>query len=656
MGSNMAEGMDWLVDGGEFEVERAPAPELTVERAAYAAVGLLAAALRLFQLGLRPLDAAEAEQALAALRFAGGEIQAAPVGTLPAQFTGNVTAFTLLGASDWTVRLVPALVGLLLALLPYGLRHRLGRGGALAASLLLAISPSAIYAARRVDSAALVAACGLALVVGLVHYMDFGHRRALYLAAGALGLGLAAGPGFYSLLLILILFGLGLYVGERWLGWDTGWASLVAAYQSARSAEPAAPRESEELETAPAGDEQTPAGEEQTPAGTNLLLRAGAVLAATFALSATTFALHPGGIGLSADLLAAWARGFAPGPGGQPAIYPLLLLLLYEPLILGLGLLEAGRWLAGRRRLSGEEYGLAPGISHTALFLFWAAAATLLVVVAGQRPATNLLIAVVPLALLGGQGLEATWRWIARQSRWRDAALAALVAGGLAIFLYLQLAAFARSNSAETVSVAGMTLYTTSTYLLLALVALLLILGLSVAAWIWRGPRLVASAAWLVALVFLTLFTVKALWGANFDPDPRELMIGQSTAPGVRLLVGELEELSLDRAGDASTLEVTVDAATGPVVAWYLREFENLSVVEGLSRPPDTLAALTLAAADLPIGETFRGQGQPLRWHWLPWGLGGQDLVRWLLFGEGSLPIVDQEVVLWVSGTGASSE
>jgi hypothetical protein len=59
---------------------------------------------------------------------------------------------------------------------------------------------------------------------------------------------------------------------------------------------------------------------------------------------------------------------------------------------------------------------------------------------------------------------------------------------------------------------------------------------------------------------------------------------------------------------------------------------------------------VTLAAADLPIGETFRGQGHPLRWHWTPWGLWGQDLGRWLLFGEGSLPIVDQEVVLWVSG------
>ena len=60
-------------------------------------------------------------------------------------------------------------------------------------------------------------------------------------------------------------------------------------------------------------------------------------------------------------------------------------------------------------------------------------------------------------------------------------------------------------------------------------------------------------------------------------------------------------------------------------------------------------AAVTLAAQDLPIGETFRGQGFPLRAHWLPWGLSGQKLVRWLLFTEGSEPAIDQEVVLWVT-------
>ena len=106
---------------------------LTVERMRYIVVGLLAAALRLAELGLRPLNEAEAMQALAALRFTDCALQTAPPGTIPGLFTGNVVAFTLMGGGDAIARWLPALAGVILVLLPYGLRHRLGRGGALAA-------------------------------------------------------------------------------------------------------------------------------------------------------------------------------------------------------------------------------------------------------------------------------------------------------------------------------------------------------------------------------------------------------------------------------------------------------------------------------------------------------------------------------------------
>jgi hypothetical protein len=149
------------------------------------------------------------------------------------------------------------------------------------------------------------------------------------------------------------------------------------------------------------------------------------------------------------------------------------------------------------------------------------------------------------------------------------------------------------------------------------------------------------------------LFGLKATWSLNHTHggDPRELMILTATAHDVRTLVAELEAVSLARAGDAHTLEITVDAATGPVVAWYLRNFERQIATEGISSLPATSAVVTPAMQDPPIGETFRGQSFPLRARWLPWGLGGQDLVRWLLFGVPSdrPPTVDQEVVLWVS-------
>lgn len=642
--------MDWLLDEGEYEVppERHEEPgqagphalpsvhagvdatAVILERIGWVLVGLVAAVLRLGALGLRPLGVGEAEQALAAYRFAGGSIQAAPAGTLPALLGGNVAVFALFGANDWTARLWPALAGLALALLPYLLRHRLGRGGALAASLLLAISPTAVWSARGLDGATLAAACGLALVVGLILVLDGQRRRGLTLAAVGLGLGLASGPGFYSVLLALLLFGLVLALARRSPGRDWGWEALAGAYDALR-------------------------------ADPGRLRQTAVVAGGTLLLSATAFALHPAGIGHTADLLGAWVRGFLPEAGEQSALYLLLVLAGYELLILlpaaGLGLAAVARRHPPAAPPSGEPAGL----SHTALLGFWAVAA-LVLALAGHRTAGDLLLALVPLALLAGQGMERAWHWIPARVYWSEAWLVAGVGLALAVFLYLQLAFAARSSSGATASVAGVTLYATTTYLILAAVAVVLMVALAAVAYFWRGSELLAAGGSLAAVTILGLITVKAMWGPNFArvSDPRELLVvpERATSPQVRLLVSELEELSLELRGDAHTLPVTVDAGTGPVVAWYLRHWPVTSV-EALSSPPETLAAVTLARAcagpgecDPAIGETFAGQGFPLRSHWLPWGLWGQDLLRWLMFGEGTEPVVDREVVLWVADPG----
>ena len=559
---------------------------LTVERMGYIVVGLLAAALRFAQLGLRPLNAAEAVQALAALRFTDGALQAAPPGTIPGLFTGNVVAFTLMGSSDAIARWLPALAGVILVLLPYGLRHRLGRGGALVASFLLAVSPSAVYFSRNVDSAIVVAACGLATVVGLINFVDTRRPGTLYLAAVGLGLGLSIGSGIYTILVILIAFALLLYLQDRLRKHSPGWSSLLAAWAALR-------------------------GEK------GLLAKTGGVLAATFGLVAMTLVLHPSGVGHAADLVGDWARSFLPESGGQPLIYPLLLFLRYELLIVALGLVEIGRWLASKRSEQQEPVEAGSSFPHTALLVFWALAATFVILVSGHRPAGNLLLVVVPLALLAGQGVERAVRWIRWSHLWLEATVVALTALGLIIFLYLQIVAYVQSSNATTVSFAGITLFASSTYLILAAVGLLLLIVLGVSAWIWRGPSLLLSGGWLAALLLLGLWGFKAMWGLNFAhaSDARELMIVQTTAPDVRLFTERLGALSLDKAGDATTLPITVDAATGPVVGWYLRDFGQQLVVEDLFTQPGTVAAVSLAAQDLPIGETFRGQSFPLRKH-----------------------------------------
>lgn len=605
---------------------------VTVEKAAWAVVGLLAAGLRLFQLGLRPLSEQEAVQALAAFRFSapiGGVASVAPSGTSPALFSGNVFSFTLLGASDVTARWLPVLAGLVLVLLPYGLRHRLGRGGALAASLLLAVSPSAVFFSRALDGAILVAACSLAMAVGLIRFVDTHRPAGLYLAAGALGLGLCTGPAFFTFLLILAAFLLGLYALDKWAKRDGGWSSVRVAWSALR--------------------------EDRGLAGRTAL-----VLGAVCGLVATTFVLHPAGVGQVADLIAAWLTGFLPQAGGQPALYPLILLLRYEPLILVLGLVEVAWALLGRRKtdewqnpMLGSPTPQATPFPHRALLIFWAGMAGILVLAAGHRPAGNILLPVVPLALLAGQGVERACRWIGRRRLWTEAGVVAGIALGLGIFLYLQLTAYSLSDPAATLTLVGITVPSSTVDLLLAALAVILLVGLGVIVWSvrrWRGPESLLAGGWLALVVALGLFTLKSTWSLNVAhaADPREIMIEHATAPDVRDFVDEMEALSMAQSGDAHTLPVTVHALTGPVVSWYLRDFGQQRVVDTLSAPPNTGAAVTLAQQDLPIGESFRGRGFPLRTHWQPWGLGSRQFVQWLLLGGGSLPIVDQEVVVWV--------
>jgi len=261
---------------------------------------------------------------------------------------------------------------------------------------------------------------------------------------------------------------------------------------------------------------------------------------------------------------------------------------------------------------------------------------------------------VVPLALLAGQGVARSRQWLAWHVGWRELATITAVALGLVIFLYLWIARATLAADLSTVSIFGLTLYTTTGYLLLVLLAALLLVALGAVAWYWRGGRLVLASAWLTAVVVLALFGFRNMWGASFAnaADPRELLSLQPTSPEVRYLVTELETLSETRVNDTHALAVTVEAQAGPVVAWYLRDFRKQTVVDSLANqpaPPDTPAAVSLAAENMPIGETFRGQGFPLRLNWEPWGLDGWQWIRWLLLSEGYLPVVDREAVLWAA-------
>lgn len=170
---------------------------LTVADGLLALIGVAAAVLRLAALGQVPLSPQEAENALAAWQFWQPEGITVAVNS-PAYFSLTSLITQVLGYSDAVVRLIPALFGLAIVLLPWFLRNRLGYVGALTLSLLLAVSPMQTIAARTAGGDAIALFALALMVVAFLRYQETRERPWYYVLFAGLGLGLASSPLFYS--------------------------------------------------------------------------------------------------------------------------------------------------------------------------------------------------------------------------------------------------------------------------------------------------------------------------------------------------------------------------------------------------------------------------------------------------------------------------
>ena len=100
------------------------------ELAGYGGLLLVAAIMRLWDLGARAMHHDESLHALYSWNlYEGLGYQHNPMMHGPFQFEANAAVFFILGDSDYTARLVYALMGTALVGLPYLFRSRLGRLG-----------------------------------------------------------------------------------------------------------------------------------------------------------------------------------------------------------------------------------------------------------------------------------------------------------------------------------------------------------------------------------------------------------------------------------------------------------------------------------------------------------------------------------------------
>jgi uncharacterized protein (TIGR03663 family) len=93
-----------------------------------------------------------------------------------------------LGLTTFAIRLVPAVCGIIIVLLAFELRRRIGAMGALIAAALIAVSPGAVYFARYFIHETLLVCFTFATVVASWQYID--RRRPVYLMIAAASLGM----------------------------------------------------------------------------------------------------------------------------------------------------------------------------------------------------------------------------------------------------------------------------------------------------------------------------------------------------------------------------------------------------------------------------------------------------------------------------------
>jgi hypothetical protein len=498
---------------------------------------------------------------------------------------------------------VPALTGSVLAVLPALLRERIGRVGALGAAALLAISPVAVITSRTATGDTLAAAATMGLVAVANGYL----RRTswqlvlpdawLYAGAALLGVGLASGHLIYSAVL-MVFMGAGVIA-------IVGWADEARdAWQTIR----------------------------KTPGLLGKLIGA---LAAAFVVSATALMWQPGGLGAAVNLFTAWLAGFSSGVTGW--YWPLQLLAVYEPLVVVTGL--AGMFFALQRA---GRFGN--------LLIAWLVIAVLLAVLRAGRTSGDVLLVVLPLALLGGVALETLADSLRGLRFGAEEGALILILWPVIAYLVLGVAGYANNPNAVPAAAAALNLGPLTQLIQVALAAVFI--AVLVAFFIaLSGAEVAVRGATLAILVVLAIMTWGAGWNAaqNHPGDPREIINGpQATAPTVRDLARDVAKLSADKTTDVTTLALIVQSPPDDVLAWYLRDLRNARFVSAVDASSAPLVLVTTGAKPPALAGSYAGQRFALEREWRLEGRSPEDILKWLVFRRTDLPAPTQQGVLWV--------
>ncbi len=569
----------------------------------------LALVMHLSGLNRTPLSPSETQLALPALDVVRGEAWPASTES-PLLLVSNALLFYVFGPGDGIARLIPALLGCVLVILPFLWRRRLGNIGALMASALLLTSSLVLFASRQVDST-LPGALGAVLLLTVILGDMQDVSRATRVLIGSLGLtlGLTGGPGFYDVLLPgLVAWGV-----YRWI-------------------EP-------ESDTSAVFD-----------AGTGRRVFLVGVIAAVL-LSAGLGWRWNGWLGIG-DGLIAWFTQWRVGEGHIGPGF----LLLYEPLIVLAAVLCIFR--AVRRS---EAFPLA--------LLVWALLALLLITLRPGSSSTSLVATLVPLALLAGWGTQEQGETLLgmfepkqadnkKHPRADPSPLGFKLGIGLhtviVFVLWMHaLLALARYTLATPKQGAELILI-----LLTILIQAFLMFGMMtlfeprVA---WRGLILGSFFAVLVLQIGFT-------WslGILHPADPAEVAVTSATSLDMWRLRRTIDDLMIKKGKRRDTLDIALvrsDPVLLDVLRWTLRDFPGVQVYD--TWPSETFTGLIVTAEENASGFETNNVWQGMTaaaiarqlgprvscgaesWRFCP------SAVKWYLYRQGNIPPQIERILLW---------
>lgn len=548
------------LEGPQTPLNREAGLSIRLKTVLWLALLAAGASLRLVRLDDLPFTLGESARALDALRVAQGNVPDTWSGDLSAALASYL--FRLFPESELLARIVPAVAGCVLIAALWFASRVMGSAAALLSAALLALSPLAILVSRSALPFSLGALLSIVMVVSLFAYLR--EQRASSLFPLAVSLALAptvdavATATAISVLLFLLAEGAFRRDSEVAEGWRTlrrnpsHWVSVLF------------------------------------------------VFVAALELGLTHFGTSVRRLGLPG--LTQWGDMFALPRDDRAPEYQLALLLAYDwPLLLaglsGFALLAQRLLARGRRSLSPLQRFL----------LLWTVVAALTVALATQREAGQLLIVLLPLALLGGSFLDellSSLDWPLLR-RWWPLPLASLLLiayGALLLTRWSSPGGTTRAEEMMTVlALGGAAAIIAAAYPLLARETVVLLFA-------------------VVAALALAFTLHSALWtglgdGAEFAADPRapdEIAEFQLT----------VEQLVLERSPP-----ILVDPSVAPAIAWYIRD--SPLIVGAVSPDVTTI----IAPAD-PAPPGFTALGRPWRVveGWYPEDVKLLPLWRWLVY------------------------